>query len=330
MQAVLVRENTPFENVEICDIPDPLPAPGEVVVEVAVSEVNYPDLMVIEGSYQIKPPFPFSPGKAAAGVVAAVGEGVIGLHKGDRVAVQVEYGTYAEKVRVPAVSCYPIPDDISFDKAAALGLVYQTAWFALRERAAFVEGENVVVLGASGGVGVAGVQLARAMGAKKVIGGVLGEHNAAVALRAGAHHVIDLGASDLRDTLRQRVAEYTEGHGCDILLDPVGGDAAAAAMRAMAWCGRVVIIGFASGIVPQFKANHLLVKNISVSGLQWSDYRERQPHKVAQAQKEIFGLCARGLVDPVISRTFPLGDFKLALRALREGTAQGKMLLRLA
>jgi NADPH:quinone reductase len=330
MQAVLVRENTPFENVQICEVPDPLPAPGEVVVDVAVAEVNYPDLMVIEGSYQIKPPFPFSPGKSAAGRVSAVGEGVTGLHAGDRVAVQVEYGTYAEKVRVPAASCYPIPDDISFEKAAALGLVYQTAWFALRERASFVEGENVLVLGASGGVGMAGVQLARALGAKKVIGGVLGERNVAVALQAGAHHVIDLGAPDLRDTLRQHIAEYTDGHGCDVLLDPVGGDAAAAAMRAMAWCGRVVVIGFASGTVPQFKANYLLVKNISVGGLQWSDYRERQPHKVARAQQEIFGLCSRGLVDPVISQTYPLGGFKLALQALREGKAQGKMLLKVA
>jgi NADPH:quinone reductase len=327
MRAVFVRDFAPFEQIGVVEVDDPAPTFGEVIVDVVAAEANYPDILVIEGKYQIKPPLPFSPGKAAAGRIAAVGEGVEGLAVGDAVAVQVEYGAYAEKVRVRAESCFRMPDGMPFDKAAALGLVYQTAWFALRERASFKPGESVLVLGGSGGIGVASIQLAKALGAGPVIAGVLGESNAEVARKAGADHVVELGAPDLKDGLKAQVAAVTGGRGADIVIDPVGGEANAAALRAMAWCGRLVVIGFASGEIPTIRANYLLVKNIAVAGLQWSDYRDRTPERVVEAQREIFDLYSRGLIDPVISRKVKLEEFKTALALLRDGKAQGKIVL---
>ncbi|WP_375457871.1 NADPH:quinone oxidoreductase family protein [uncultured Enterovirga sp.] len=327
MKGVLVREFRPFAEVEVTEMPDPSPGPGEVVVDVSAAEANYPDILVIEGKYQIKPPLPFSPGKAAAGRVSAIGPEVDGIRIGDRVAVQVEYGAYAEKVRVRAESCFAMPDGMPFEKGAALGLVYQTAWFALKDRAGFKPGEVVLVLGASGGIGVAALQLAKALGAKTVIAGVLGAPNAEVARRAGADHVVELSGEDLRDRLRAEISAATDGHGADIVIDPVGGEANAAALRAMAWCGRMVIIGFASGEIPSIKANYLLVKNIAVSGLQWSDYRDRTPERVREAQTEIFDLFSQGRLDPYVSRVVPLQRFHEALAALRDGQAQGKIIL---
>jgi NADPH2:quinone reductase len=223
-----------------------------------------------------------------------------------------------------------MPDAISFTKGAALGLVYQTAHFALVERAHLQKGDVVLVLGASGGIGVASVQMAKALGAQMVIAGVLGDDNARVARQAGADAVIELGGANLRDALRERVHQLTDGHGADIVIDPVGGAANAAALRAMAWCGRMVIIGFAAGEIPTIKANYLLVKNIEVSGLQWSDYRDRTPEWVARVQQEIFALYVAGKIDPYISRTFPLAGVKDALTLLQQGKAQGKLILEIA
>jgi NADPH:quinone reductase len=330
MKAVVVSEFAPFEQVMSGELPEPKPGPGEVVIDVKAAEVNYPDILVISGQYQVKPPLPFSPGKAAAGVISAVGAGVTGFSVGDRVSAQVEYGAFAQKLRAPAVSVFRMPDGVDFAKAAALGLVYQTAHFALIERARLQRGDRVLVLGASGGIGVASVQLAKALGAATVIAGVLGQANVGIARGCGADVVIDLGSIDLRDGLRDAVRAATGGHGADIVIDPVGGAANAAALRAMAWRGRMVIIGFAAGEIPTIKANYLLVKNIEVSGLQWSDYRDRTPDWVRRVQMEIFDLHVAGKLNPVISRIFPLEGFKDALSLLRDGKAQGKLILEVA
>lgn len=327
MKAVIVREFAPIAQAIYGDIADPVPGAGEVLVDVRAAESNYPDILVIEGRYQIKPPLPFSPGKAASGVISALGEGVTGLSVGDRVAVQVEHGSYAEKLVARAESCFPMPDDMGFETAAALSLVYQTSYFALIERAWFQPGETVLVLGASGGVGSAAVQLAKALGASKVIACTRGEEGARVALSLGADHVIDTGMEDLREGLRREVNAVTNGHGADVVIDPVGGEAHAAAIRAMAWCGRMVIVGFAAGDIPQIKSNYLLVKNITVSGLQWSDYRDRFPQKVVAAQEKIFALWQEGKLDPHISAVLPLSRFHEALEALGQGRAKGKIIL---
>jgi len=327
MRAVHVRAFAPFETVGVEDVPDPQPGPGEVAIDVVAADVNYPDILVITGQYQIKPPLPFSPGKAAAGRVAAVGAGVSDLAVGDRVAAQVEYGAYAEKLIARAESCFKMPATMPFHVAAALGLVYQTAWFALLDRAAFKPGDIVLVLGASGGVGMASVELAKALGAKMVMAGVRGASRAQVARKAGADHVVDLAMPNLRDALRDEVHALTEGHGADVVIDPVGGEAHAAALRALAWCGRMVIVGFASGEIPAIKANYLLVKNIAVSGIQWSDYRDRTPERVRDAQRDIFALYEQGRLDPSISARLPLEQFADGLQALRDGKAQGKIVL---
>jgi NADPH2:quinone reductase len=327
VKAVVVREFAPFDEISVGELPDPVPGPGEVVIAVKAAEVNYPDILVITGQYQIKPPLPFAPGKTAAGIISAVGAGVTAFAVGDRVSAQVEYGAYAEMLRAPAASVFRIRDGVDFVTAAALGLAYQTAHFALVERARLQPGEHVLVLGASGGVGFAGVQLAKALGAKTVIAAVRGEEKAAVARRAGADAVIDVADTNLRDGLRDSVRNITGGHGADIVVDPVGGAAHAAALRAMAWRGRMVIVGFAAGDIPSIKANYLLVKNIEVSGLQWSDYRDRAPDWVARVQDEIFALHLAGRLDPHVSRTFRLEDFKEPLDLLRQGRAQGKFVL---
>ena len=327
MKAVCVREFGAIEAAEFADVSDPVPGPGEVIVAVEAAEVNFPDIMIMEGKYQVKPPLPFSPGKAAAGIVETVGDGVTSPKPGDRVAVQVEYGAYAEKLKTPAATCYPMPNGMSFEDAAALGLVYQTAHFALAERAALSAGDSVLVLGASGGVGAASVQLAKALGAGLVIGGVRGDDNAALAKAAGADHTVELGMEGLRDGLRDAVRELTGGRGVDIVVDPVGGDANAAALRAVAWRGRMVIIGFASGEIPTLRSNYLLIKNIAVSGLSWSDYRERETAWVARVQEEIYGFWSAGKLPPLIGRTLPLAKFADALTMLKDGQAQGKIIL---
>jgi NADPH:quinone reductase len=327
VKAAVARAFAPIESLEIGELPDPVLGQGQVVIDVKAAEINYPDILVISGQYQIKPPLPFAPGKAAAGIVSAVGAGVTDLKVGDRVAAQVEYGAFAQKLLAPAANVFRMPEAISFTKGAALGLVYQTAHFALVERARLQAGNVVLVLGASGGIGVASVQMAKALGARMVIAGVLGNDNAKVAREAGADAVIDLGAGDLRDAVRERVHQVTKGHGADIVIDPVGGTANAAALRAMAWRGRMVIIGFAAGEIPTIKTNYLLVKNIEVSGLQWSDYRDRTPEWVSRVQQEIFVLYVAGKIDPYISRTFPLAAIKDALVLLQQGKAQGKLIL---
>ncbi|MCP5081361.1 MAG: NADPH:quinone oxidoreductase family protein [Alphaproteobacteria bacterium] len=327
MKAVMVEGFGPIENAAVRDVPEPVPGPGEVLVAMRAADVNFPDILVMEGAYQVKPPLPFSPGKAGAGIVEAVGAGATRFKPGDRVAAEVEYGAYAEKMLAAENLCYPLPKDISFEDAAALSLVYQTAHFALLERAGLTSGDRVLVLGASGGVGLAAVQLARALGAATVIAGVRSPAKAQVVTDGGADVVVNLSSETLRDDLRDQVHEATGGHGADIVIDPVGGAAHAAALRAMAWRGRMVIVGFASGEIPQIRSNYLLVKNIAVSGLQWSDYRDREPEAVANVQAEIFALCKSGKLVPHISRVFPLTGFATALGMLKAGEAEGKIVL---
>jgi NADPH2:quinone reductase len=327
MKAVVVRGFTTVDKIDIGELPDPKPGASELVIDVAAAEVNYPDVLVITGDYQFKPPLPFAPGKAAAGVVSAIGDNVAGFVIGDRVCAEVEYGAYAQKLLAPAVNVFHIPDGITFTTAAALGLVYQTSHFALVERAQLQPGENVLVLGAGGGVGGASIQLAKALDAGRVIGGARGASKVEVARGAGADLVLDLASFDLRDGLREAVRAVTDGRGADVIIDPIGGAVSSAAVRALAWRGRMVIVGFAAGEIPTFKANYLLVKNITISGLQWSDYRDRAPDWIRRVQDEIFQLHLAGKLNPLISRIYPLDDFKEALALIRDGKVQGKLIL---
>lgn len=326
MRAILIREHGEPASLKIEEIPLRAVGSDEVLVDVHAIGINYPDLLVIRGQYQILPPRPFSPGKDAAGVVRAVGKNVTTCKPGDRVVAQVEHGAYAEQLVTSASNCFVMPNAMPFTDAAAMGLVYQTAHFALVERGQFRPGEVVLVNGAGGGVGLAAVQLAKALGAT-VLAGVRNEGHARLARENGADHIIDLGVDKLHDELRRQVHQATGGRGADVVLDPLGGDAFDASLRAMAWRGRMVVIGFAAGRIPAIKANYLLVKNIAVSGLQLSDYRDRDPAWVRRVQEEIFALYTSGKLKPSVMRAFPMDQFAEALSLVENGKVHGKVVL---
>jgi NADPH2:quinone reductase len=237
-----------------------------------------------------------------------------------------EQGGYAQYGLAPAKSCYVLPDGLSYVQAGAMSLAFDTSWFALRERARIQPGETVLVLGATGAVGQASVQLAKAMGAR-VLAGISSPAKKDVALENGADGVVDLSVPNLRESLREQVFAQTDGRGADIILDPLGGDIFDAAIRSLAWCGRLVVIGFAAGHIPSVKVNYLLVKNIEVSGLQVSDYRKRKPEQVAQCYREVFDYYVQGKLKPLSASTLPLSKFNEGLRAVEERKAQGRMIL---
>lgn len=327
MRAIVIRSHGPPEGLVAEERPSPVPGAGEVVVRAHRISVNFPDLLVLRGRYQVQPPLPFTPGKEVAGVVAAVGPGVASPRPGDRVWASVEYGGYAEEVLARAEACLPVPDAMSFTTAAALGNIYQTAYFALVERGRYAPGESVLVTVASGGVGQAAVQLAKAMGAT-VLAGVRRADQAERARANGADHVIDVAGPGLRDGLRAEVRAATGGRGADVVLDPVGGDVFDAALRALAWCGRLVVIGFAAGRIPEVKVNYLLVKNIAVAGLQWSDYRDRDPARIARAHGALVELWSAGKIRPPVAGEYPLDRAAEALARLERGGVGGKLLLK--
>jgi NADPH2:quinone reductase len=328
MRAIIVDEFGPPERLRVAEVPPPRPGPDEVLVEVHMAPVNYVDLLVVGGTYQSLPARPFIPGKGPTGIVTALGPGVTAPHVGDRVLAMAEEGGYAELVVVPAVQCYRLPPRMSFIDAASISLVYDTAWFALRERARVAPGETVLVLGGSGSVGHAAVQLAHAGGAR-VLAGISRPERAAVVRAAGAEAVIDLSSENLRETLREQVWAATDRRGADVILDPLGGDVFTAALRALAWCGRLVVIGFAAGSIPTIKANYLLLKNIEVSGLQVSDYRKRRPTQMAACFGEIFELYEQGRIKPAPAEVFPLDRAGEALAAVRDRRLSGRAVLRL-
>jgi NADPH2:quinone reductase len=326
MRAIVVGQFGPPAAMRIEDWPTPEPGPGQIRVDVRAIDVNYPDLLVIGGRYQILPPLPFVPGKAAAGVVVALGEGSRHCRVGDRVLVQVEHGAYAEQILAADEHAYVMPEAMSFTEAAGMGLAYQTAHFALIDRGQFRAGETVLVTGAAGAVGLAAIQLVKALGGI-ALAGTRRPAEAEAIRAAGADAVIDLSAPNLRDGLRAQVQAATGGQGADVVLDPVGGDVFEASLRALAWCGRIVVIGFAAGRIPELRANYLLVKNITASGLQWSDYRDRDPAWVRRVQDELFELYAAGKLHPQIAQTLPMAEFAAALQLVATGRARGKLVL---
>jgi NADPH2:quinone reductase len=326
MKAIVCRAFGPPEGLRLEEWPAPAPAAGEIAVAARAIGINYPDLLVVEGRYQSLPKLPFVPGKELAGVVTAVGPDVTAFAPGDRVLAQVEAGAFAETVVAKVTHCHKLPDGVAFADAASMGIVYQTAYFALMERGQYRAGERVLVTGAGGGVGVACVQLAKAMGAT-VLAGVSRPERVGPARAAGADAIIDLGRPDLRDSLRDQVRAATSGGMADIVLDAVGGDVFDAALRALAWRGRLVVIGFAAGRIPEVKANYLLVKNIAVAGLQWSDYRDREPARVAAVQQELFALLIAGKIAPPIMARLPLARCAEALALVAAGKVLGKIVL---
>jgi NADPH2:quinone reductase len=326
MRAVVVHEFGTPESLPIEDIASPKAGPDEILIDVHAVGVNFVDLLVIGGTYQFLPPRPFTPGKLPAGQVIAVGSNVKRFSVGDRVLTTAEQGGYAEQAVALAEHSYKIPDTMSFTEAAAMALAFDTAWFALRERGRLVAGESVLILGATGSVGLAAVQLAKAFGAK-VIAGVSSMNKAAAVREAGADEVVDLSVNDLREGLREQVYAVTGGRGADVVIDSLGDRFFAAALRAMAWCGRLVVVGFAAGEIPSVKVNYLLVKNIEVSGLQVSDYRKKKPNRMRECFEEIFALYEKGLVKPPATSIRSLDGFAESLGQIRDRTAKERIVL---
>jgi len=326
MQAVVVSAFGPYQDAQVADIPCPAIAPHEVLIEVRAAPANFVDLIVIAGKYQFLPKLPFTPGKGPSGIVRKVGAEVSDLKPGDRVLAMAEVGGYAQFVNVAANQCYRFPAALTFSQAAAISLTYDTSWFALHDRARLAAGETVLVLGASGGVGGAAIQLAKAKGAR-VLAAVSSPDKFARLKQMGADAMVDLSAPDLKESLREQVFALTDGKGVDVIIDPIGGDFFDAAIRALAWRGRLVVIGFAAGRIPQIKVNYLLVKNIEVSGLQVSDYRKRRPEQVAECYRDVFSLFEAGRLTIPEPTELPLSEFREGLRLVDERAAMGRILL---
>jgi NADPH:quinone reductase len=327
MRAAVVEEFGPIENAALREAPEPMPGDAGVLVEVHATAANYVDILLIGGRHQSRPGLPFVPGKGAAGVIRSVGAEVTGFSPGDRVLAMCEPGGgFAERLAVPATQCHKLPDAMPFVDAASMALVFDTAWFALRERGRYRTGETVLVLGGSGGVGLATIQLANALGAR-VLAGVSNPAKFDLARDAGADVIVDLGREDIHDSLRAQVYAATDGRGADIVIDPLGDRFFDAAIRAVAWCGRLVVIGFAAGRIPTLQVNYLLVRNIEVSGLQIGDYRKRTPDKTATCFAELFGLYEAGRIRPLPTTTWPIERIGDALRAIRDRAARGRIVL---
>jgi NADPH:quinone reductase len=326
MRAVVVRSFGPIEGLAIGELPEPSVGPHDVLVEVHATAVNYVDLLVIGGTYQFRPDLPFTPGKLPAGVVVACGAAVTKLQPGDRVLTLAEHGGFAERVAVAATSCIPLPPELSFVDASAMSLAFDTAWFALKERARYKPGERVLILGASGAVGLAAVQLAKSFGCV-VLAGIANPAHTQLVRDVGADAVIDLSVDDLHDRLRDDVRAATGGSGADIVLDMVGSPYFEAALRALAWRGRLVVIGFAAGAIPSVRANYLLLKNIEVSGLQITDYRKRMPELMEACFAEIFALCVAGALHPPVHRVYALADFAQALADVQDRRVRDRIVL---
>lgn len=306
------------------DVLDPEPGPEDVIIDIAAAPVNYVDILTSSGQYQFTPQLPYIPGKGPAGTISEAGADVP-LRPGDRVLGMAEYGGYAERVRVHRSQCYVLPDSLSFVDAAAMSLAFDTAWMALSERARLAQGESVLVLGATGAVGSAAVQLARAMGARRILGA--GTSPDRLEAEGRVDDVVDLGGEDLRESVYKQVMAATGRRGVDVIIDPVGGDAFDGAIRSLAWRGRLVIVGFAAGRIPNLKMNYPLLKNIEISGLQISDYRKRMPDLMARCFRDIFHFHEQGMITAPASITFPLNEWQDAMAMVDDRTTRHRVLL---
>ena len=326
MRAIVAKAVGPPEELALEEMPDPAPGPGEVLVDMRAAAVNFPDLLVIEGKYQVIPPHPFVPGKEGAGVVAAIGEGVEDLAVGDRVMVQAEWGTYAQKLALAADHCFRIPDGMGFEEAAAIGIAYQTAHFALVARARVRTGERVLVTAASGSVGIAAIQLAKAFGCT-VLAGLTTMSKADVARENGADHIVDLGGDDPRNSIRDQVRAACGA--VDVVVESVGGEVFDGAIRALDFDGRVVVVGFTGGDIPSFRTNYALLKVIAVTGVNWAAYRDRDPGWVRRVQDELFDLHRAGRIAIPVQASFPMTDYVRAFDVIRGRQVRGKVVLRM-
>jgi len=322
MKAVRCTAWGPPDSLVIEDLPDLVAGPGEVVVDVKAAGVNFPDVLTVQGKYQVRPPLPFTPGNEFAGVVRAVGAGVDGFAPGQRVIGFTRTGAFAEQAVAVAGSFLPMPDDMDFDVAAAITLTYGTSYHAVADRGALQPGETMLVLGAAGGVGLAAIEIGKALGAR-VIAAASSDEKLAVCKAHGADVLVNYEREDLREALRAA----TDGRGPDLIYDPVGGKYSEPALRSIAWRGRHLVVGFAAGEIPRLPWNLMLLKGASVVGVFWGDFTRKEQDAHLAAMDRITGWIAQGKLKPLVSRRYPLADTALALDDMAARKVIGKVII---
>jgi len=322
MRTVICRAFDQPETLTVETVADPVAEAGHVVIAVHAAGVNFPDALMVMGQYQVRPPLPFTPGGEAAGVIIEVGSGVTHLHVGQRVVAFTRTGAFAERLSAPAAAVTPIPDALSFDVAATLPLAYGTAMHALIDRAHLARGETLLVVGASGGVGLAAVMIGKALGAR-VIAAASTDEKLALCRTHGADDVINYNTESLRDRLKA----ITNGLGPDVICDPVGGDLAEPAFRSIAWGGRYLVVGFAGGAIPSLPFNLPLLKGASIVGVFWGSFEQREPAANARHLAQLMAWASDGTITPVVSARYLLDQSAAALRAMLDRQVVGKVVV---
>ncbi|MEC5212177.1 NADPH2:quinone reductase [Polaromonas sp. CG_9.5] len=322
MHAWLCENPTGVDALSWQELPTPAPKAGEVLIEIKAASLNFPDLLIVQNKYQMKPPLPFVPGSEYAGVVQAVGEGVTHLQVGQPVACLSGTGGFATHTLAPAAQCMPLPPGFPFVDAAAFIMIYATSHHALVDRAQLKAGETVLVLGAAGGVGTSAIQIAKALGAR-VIAAASTDEKCELCRSIGADDTINYSTQDLREALKT----LTGGKGPDVIYDPVGGDLAEPAFRSIAWRGRYLVVGFAAGTIPALPLNLTLLKGASIVGVFWGGFAKNEPKANAAAMAELAQWYAQGKIKPVIDRTMPMAELKAAYAHMGSRGVKGKLVM---
>ena len=310
------------DTLNLEDLPDVMPAAGQVAIDVQAAGVNFPDVLIIQNKYQVKPPLPFTPGGELAGIVRAVGDGVTQFKVGDRVIAFVGQGAFAQQIAVPVQAVMPMPAGMDFDIAAAITLTYGTSHHAVVDRAQLKAGETMLVLGAAGGVGLAAIDIGKALGAR-VIAAASTAEKLAVCKDHGADVLINYTTEDMREAIKAA----TNGKGPDVIYDPVGGVYAEPAFRSIAWRGRYLVVGFANGEIPKLPLNLTLLKGASLVGVFWGDYARREPAANMAAMGQLMGWLASGKIRPHISGRYALADTAQALNDMAARKVTGKVVI---
>jgi NADPH2:quinone reductase len=324
MKALVCNELGSTDKLVIEDYADPVARPGQVLVQIHAAGINFPDILVIQGLYQVKFEPPFIPGNEAAGIITAVGDGVKHYKTGDQVMIMPEGAAFAELCAVPVERVIPMPESLSFEQAAGFTVTYATSYHALKQSADVQPGDTVLVLGAAGGVGITAVEIAKAMGAR-VIAAASSDDKLEFARGAGADETINYSSESLKDQCKL----LTGGKGVDVVYDPVGGELAQQALRALAWHGRYLVIGFACGDIPKFPANIALLKEASIIGVWWGPWAARHPADSMQNMKELAVMLTKGELTPRVTEVYPLEQFANAFASLSNRKAKGKVILTL-
>jgi len=323
MKAVLCTRDGSAGDLVLGDVADPVAGAGEAVVKIAATALNFFDNLIIAGRYQFKPAHPFSPGAEFAGTVESVGVGVTGIRPGDRVMGYAGWGAARERIAIAAVRLVPLPPGLDFDRAAGLCVTYGTSYYALKNRAGLAAGETLAALGASGGVGLAAVELGKLMGAR-VIACASSDDKLAFAQAHGADAVLNYDRDDLRDELKRLGGE----HGIDVIYDPIGGRYAEAALRAIAWQGRFLVVGFAAGDIPKLPLNLVLLKSCDIRGVFWGSWTDREPAAHRANMADLMRWCADGKISGHVHAAYPLADAARALDDIAARRVMGKVVLR--